>query len=246
MEETKLAYPKIFFTAIGLAEKASVQGINLKILGGIGIRILCRSSYKDEFYRDVKDIDVAVQRNQLKKLVSFFELEGYKPRGLFNKLNIESRLIYYTREGQRIDVFVENFDMCHRIRLKDYFHEDGITLPPGILLLTKLQIRQMAEKDIKDVLLLLHDIEEETKKREFYRLAVLCSNDWGLFTTVMENIKLISSFSKEMPEVLGQKIRSRLQEIESIILGHRKTLRWKLRSFIGKKIKWYKEPDDVA
>ncbi len=53
-------------------------------------------------------------------------------------------------------MFVGTFRMCHTIFLSDRLDVDPTTIPPAELLLTKLQVFELNEKDVRDTLLLLH------------------------------------------------------------------------------------------
>jgi hypothetical protein len=62
-----------------------------------------------------------------------------------------------------VDVLVDRFAMCHRLDLRDRLALDTRTLPLADLLLSKLQVVERNEKDLKDLVALLadHDLDGE-------------------------------------------------------------------------------------
>ena len=60
---------------------------------------------------------------------------------------------------QIVDVLIDNFKMCHEIELKHRLSHSGSTISSEDLLLTKLQIVSMTEKDLVDLIAMLIDQE---------------------------------------------------------------------------------------
>jgi len=83
----------------------------------------------------------------------------------------------------------------HRVGLDRY------TIPLTDLLLTKIQVVKVNEKDLKDIVAVLEDHEvankfdKETIDLEY--IAELCSRDWGLHKSVMANLDILESFIPE-------------------------------------------------
>ena len=79
---------------------------------------------------------------------------------------VEDREVFVVSEGARaifgsasngvhVDVFYEKLDFCHAIPLEDRLRVDAPTLPLAELLLGKLQIVKITEKDFVDMIALL-------------------------------------------------------------------------------------------
>jgi hypothetical protein len=50
----------------------------------------------------------------------FFPKLGYSPNDMFNALRGGSRLMFFDLPNERrVDIFLDQFDMCHKIDLKD-------------------------------------------------------------------------------------------------------------------------------
>ena len=76
--------------------------------------------------------------------------------------------------------------MCHEIPIADRLDRDPFTVPLAELLLTKLQIVELNERDERDVynLCFHHEIADgEEPGIESGLIAELCARDWGLWRT---------------------------------------------------------------
>src|SRR4029450_517652 len=89
-----------------------------------------------------------------------FKAGGYEPHVAFNALHGGDRLLFFDNDHDRqVDVFVGVFSMCHKIPLDGRIEVDPVSIPLAELLLTKLQVVELNEKDVRDALALLHDHE---------------------------------------------------------------------------------------
>jgi hypothetical protein len=118
------------------------------------------------------------------------------------------------------------------------------------LLLQKLQMVRMNEKDIKDaiILLLAHELESDDENRiNRSRIADVLCKDWGFYHTATENLGKIRS-SLDSYNVIGaadrEVIGRRISELLAYLEEQPKTLKWKSRGIIGTKVRWYNEVDD--
>ena len=81
---------------------------------------------------------------------------GYTADTQFNTLHGAQRLLHYDPAHQRqLDTFVSSFAMCHALDLEDRLPAGSATLAPADLLLTKLQIYEVNDKDLIDAIALL-------------------------------------------------------------------------------------------
>ena len=80
-----------------------------------------------------------------------------------------------------MDVFVSSFRMCHEIPLEKRLSVDEDTVPLAELLLTKLQIIELNEKDVRDTvaLLLEHDVTDDDAGVNAGHIAELCCGRLG-------------------------------------------------------------------
>jgi len=172
---------------------------------------------------------------------------------MFNALRGSTRLMFLDMPNKRrIDIFLDDFDMCHKIDLHDRLKIDPKTLSLADLLATKLQVVKTNEKDIKDMVALLldHDVatSDEPEKVNGKRLAKLCAEDWGIyktFTSVLAKILIVMEQLDLTPDE-RKIVKDRIERISKMIEDEPKSMKWKMRARVGEKAVWYKLPDDLA
>ena len=92
-------------------------------------------------------------------------------------MNGGRRLVVYDMDnGRQLDVFVGEFEMCHKIPIAQRLNLDPRTVPLAELLLTKLQVVHTNHKDVLDIcaILLDHEVGETDERhgqRRLHRLA---------------------------------------------------------------------------
>ena len=96
---------------------------------------------------------------------------GYEPHVAFNALQGKERQLFFDAENERqVDVFVGVFRMSHTIPLEERLELEPVTVPLAELLLTKLQIAELNQKDVGDSLALLHGQRRSGGRRRFGEL----------------------------------------------------------------------------
>jgi hypothetical protein len=189
-------------------------------------------------------------RKQAKEIRKLFLTLGYVPREIFNALQGGTRLIFQDNEYQRrIDIFLDVFEMCHRLDLRTRIQLDEMTIPLAYLLFTKLQVVEITEREYKDIIALIHDHEiGDSDERELINgryLARLCAEDWGVYKTLTINIanvlNVITQFDLETGD--EKMVQDRLENILNMIERFPKGIKWKARARIGEKVRWYELPE---
>lgn len=211
--------------------------LSLRLLGGIAIAMHCDRA--EEPHREFSDVDAVIRKGDVKSLKTVLGDAGYSPDARFNALNGHSRLVFYGSVG-KLDVFVDRFEMCHRIPLADRLELDAPTLTVTDLLLTKLQVVEMNHKDFADLVLLIdcHDVrggEGDHVNADY--LKTLLGRDWGLWKTV--NVSL-EKLADRAPEVGGK-----VSELRDAASSGPRSLAFRLRGALGERAKWYEEPEEV-
>src|SRR5437899_3214272 len=170
---------------------AAADGFTLRVLGGLAIHLHAPSDLPEGVQRTYKDIDFVTTKGGDRGLGQFMEGIGYTSNRQFNTLNAGRRLLFYDVPHERqVDVFVGTFKMCHTVPIADRLDVDPLTVPLAELLLTKLQIVHLNEKDQRDILALLlsHPIGEgDDDVINGARIAELLADDWGLWRTTKMN-----------------------------------------------------------
>ncbi|HJZ47718.1 MAG TPA: hypothetical protein VKE41_11155 [Roseiflexaceae bacterium] len=230
---------------------AQARGVLLRLLGGLAVRLRSPSASHRALARGYPDIDfVTVSRGSRAVEALLTEL-GYEPNKEFNLLNGSSRLLFYDPERERqIDVFVGQFEMCHRLPIGERLDRDQLTVPLAELLLTKLQIVQLNEKDVRDVcaLLLDHPLGEgDGEAINLARIAQLCAEDWGLWKTVTISLQKVQDFCDAYDLEAASKLTivERVGILRQALDSTPKSLKWKLRAKLGERVQWYELPEEV-
>jgi hypothetical protein len=233
-----------------IIDAADKHDMVLRLFGGLAVRFHCPSATHRSLGRKYVDIDfmgLLKQSRDIKKL--FVEL-GYVPRGIFNAMSGDKRLIFNDmKHARRVDIFLDVFEMCHILKLKDRLLIDKPTIPLADLLATKLQVVEITEREYRDIIALVRDHEvgdsdaAETINGAY--LARVCGDDWGIYKTFSINIANILS---ALPQYdLGVEsldtVRKRLLDLQNRFETIPKTTRWKLRARLGEKVKWYELPE---
>jgi hypothetical protein len=148
-------------------------------------------------------------------------------------------------------VFYEKLDFCHTIYWKDRLEIDSPTIPPAELLLEKMQIVQINEKDVIDTIMLLleHPLGDHDQEMiNIKRIARLCADDWGLWRTMTMNLDKVQKLAMQYQQLTAAqkvKIASQVRAALDRLDAEPKSLAWKLRARIGDRLKWYKDVDEV-
>lgn len=234
-----------------IAHAAKDHGLAIRLLGGVAVWVRCPSATLPQIARTYGDVDVITLSGKTKQLHAFFESLGYVPDKLFNAIHGATRLNYMDPVRNRpLDVLLDRFIMCHTIDFKKRLEADELTISLADLLLTKLQVVEINEKDLKDLTALLidHAIGDGTQDSiDAARLGAVLNADWGFEHTVRANLEklrdALGGFG--LQDALTQVVRDRIDEIISLLDTGKKTIAWKSRALVGERVRWYELPEDV-
>ena len=235
-----------------LLELAHSGEVPLRLLGGVAIRLRAPGGLPAAFARSYADLDFATAKGRSKDTEQLLRSAGYDPHVAFNALNGKERLLFFDDPNERqIDVFVGAFAMSHKIPIGDRLERDALTLPLAELLLTKLQIAELNEKDVRDGLAILHGhaiAETDGDTVNAARMAELCAADWGLWRTITGNLATCREYVDRYDLAADEqaRLRSGIDELLERIEHEPKSRAWKLRAKIGERKRWYDVPEEVA
>ena len=243
--------PQIIDEARRLASAALEQDVPIRLVGGLAVRIRVDEAFHPGLSREYKDIDFVTLKGRNKQVATFIEGMGYEPQAQFNAMNGHERLLFFDLGNERqLDVFVGAFRMCHEIPITNRITLDPMTLPLAELLLTKLQIVNLNEKDLRDVIAILHhheiaDHDGDTINAD--RVARLCAEDWGLWRTCKMNVERVHDGIEgyDIAQSEREVVEERLDRLWARIEAEPKTRGWRLRDRIGDRRRWYDEPEEV-
>jgi hypothetical protein len=230
-------------------------GISLRVFGSVAFDMRCpKFGYlKESMARTAySDIDLAAYSNQAEKIQALMKSLGY----------LENREVYIVSEGQRaiyeraekglhIDIFYDKLDFCHVIQLAGRLEMDSASIPLAEMLLAKMQIVQINEKDVIDTIILLleypmGDVDEGMINIGY--IARLCGNDWGLWRTTtmnLEKVGLLSQGYDRLPADQKATVERQVKTAMGRIGDEPKSLAWRLRAKVGDRLKWYKDVEEI-
>lgn len=235
-----------------LISNSTQSNISLRLFGGVGIYLKCKNGIVPEILRrDYVDLDFVGLSNDIPLLTNFFIQNGYSPLRRFNAVLGSERLLFVS-DGSigHIDVIIDKLRMCHVVDLRSRLLIDEYTIPIVDLLMSKLQIVNISEKDLNDIVLLLLNFDlGKTDKDEINILYLknLVSRNWGLWKTTIINLNYLISHVEGLclSRDLSNSVLIKLSSLIDVIENCPKSPIWKLRSIIGTRVKWYEIPGDV-
>jgi hypothetical protein len=235
--------------ALRLIADSAALVVPLRLIGGTAVWFHCPSARTPPLARPYGDIDfMSVSKNN-RTLSAFFEAHGYEADKLFNALHGAQRLNFTDSvRGRAVDVLLDRFVMCHTIELKDRLALRNTAIPVTDLLLTKAQVIQLNEKDIKDIMALLLDHGAgDPDGIDLGRLADATRGDWGLEHTVRKTLTEVEATLDSRGLSPGQTaaIRGNITAVIAALDAAPKSSRWRIRARVGERIRWYDEPEEA-
>jgi hypothetical protein len=233
-----------------IIDTAEKNQITLRLFGGLAVRFHSPSATHRVLARKYADIDFMGFKKQARGMKKLFIDLGYTPRDIFNALHGDTRLIFNDIDNERrVDIFLDVFEMCHKLQFKNRLLLDKYTISLADLLATKLQVVEITEREYRDIISLLNDHEisdadaPETINGKY--LAKLCAEEWGIYKTFSVNLANITSALDQYklePEA-EKTVLKRIQDLTSRMENEPKALAWKLRARVGEKVPWYELPE---
>ena len=259
-----------------LVDAARAEGLTLRMLGGLAVREHCRSFELCE--RDYTDLDMVARAKQARRLTALFQAFGYGENHEVSTATAGAQLQFVrpcahavesglprAHADDHVDVFLDTFRMDHDIALLRRLEIEPYTLSLADLLLTKLQIFRLNEKDLRDIVTLLADIEVARAdgpgeaaagpidpgtivagQIDAGYIGRLCADDWGLFYDVTMNLQRVGEAITRFNLSAAQaaRVNQGVLRLIAAVDGAPKSLRWRLRARVGTRKTWHSELDD--
>jgi hypothetical protein len=237
-----------------LVAAANAEGIALRLLGALAFAKRCpgHAHLQETLKRVYTDIDFAAYGSQVKQVRGLLAGEGF----------VEDELMYVESEGSRmvlnhpttdlhLDVFLDKLEFCHTIPWKGRLDIHDVTIPLAEMLMQKMQIVQINEKDIIDTIMLLleHPLTEDDTGVRIALVAGVCAKDWGWWRTLTMNLGKVKQMAMAY-DALSEHEKRRVTEQVDAALGRierePKSIGWKMRAKIGDRKKWYRDVGELA
>jgi hypothetical protein len=236
-----------------LVREAGNLGLPLRLFGGVAIWLRSSERTRAALGRTYGDVDLVAHRRGSRALRDLLEASGYEPERTFNAAHGASRLLYHAADHSfHLDVFLDRFSMSHELDFEPRLELEPLTLPAADLLLSKLQVAEINRKDLTDAAMLLldHELGEHDRGGQLNASHVsgVCAEDWGLFTTVADNLDALAAVEPELAldEAQRGRLRARVAVLRERIEQAPKSRSWKLRARVGRRKRWYELPEEVV
>ncbi|MEM1517496.1 MAG: hypothetical protein QXI27_00450 [Nitrososphaerota archaeon] len=265
----ELTDEEIISEATGIVKKAEEKGIILRILGALAIRMHSEklkelhkrlSRLGENTDRSFTDIDLVGYSSQRAEIRNLMEKElSFSISKQFLFLYGKERLIYYHPSNlYHVDIFFDKLNFSHTIPFgkkgSGRLELDNPTITPTDLLLEKLQIHQINEKDIKDLIILIrgHELgDDDNNKINLQYISKLLGDDWGFWMDATENLKKTMNYAEKYFEeslITEGDLRDVLEKCSKILdllENCPKTKNWEKRAKKGIKEKYWQDVEEL-
>ena len=255
-----------------IIDAGAERGLVLRLTGGLAVRHYAIDLEFAE--RDYSDVDLIGLARQAGEIGELFRDLGYLENASVATATLSSQRQFFKRPHSaearahmhkrarfappvtdappldHVDVFLDWMKMDHEIDFRDRLDINTYAIDPADLFLSKLQIQKLNEKDAHDVITLCKDVyvdfEPHPGVLDLEHVADTCARDWGLYIDVMTNIDKVlehlADYDLSAREVA--RIGRTLELAQDMMTEHTKSLRWRLRARIGKRLRWYNEIEE--
>jgi hypothetical protein len=188
----------------------------VRVLGGVAIAMQCPTAQEPALARRYEDLDLVTTARSAYTVGELLQELGFAPEEQFNQLHGRSRLLFESATCH-LDVLVDKLVMCHTLDLAKRINVTSGTVPLADLLLSKLQIVNLNDKDVRDIVAVLSDHELVRERLGALGLA---------------------------PDQLDR-VAARLDALRELGEACQKSMRWRARARMGERVPWYNDPEEV-
>jgi hypothetical protein len=270
LDATIRRHERLMAEAHAIVDTGNERGVLLRLTGGLAVRHYAIDLEFAE--REYSDIDLIGLKRQVVAVGEVFRELGYVenkhvavatgngqlqffvpgPEGRGPRGGAQDDLPVFSEvpPSDHIDVFLDAMRMDHQVDFRDRLQINTYAIDPADLFLSKLQIVNLNEKDVHDVLTLVKDVYVDFQPHpgvlDLHHVAGVCAADWGLYIDVMNNIDTVVEHvgDYDMGPRDAARVRRTLELAQDMMTEQAKTLRWRLRARIGKRVRWYAEVEE--
>jgi hypothetical protein len=237
------------------------DGLRVRLMGGLAVRIQSPSAARPPYERSYRDFDLVAHGRDVAALRRQLESDGYVGDKLFNAIHGAQRLVYTAPDGRwGVDIVIDQLAMSHTIELKGRLATDGPTVDLADLLLSKLQIWETNRKDLGDATCLLADHPLAPVGRlvaapdaagspgpiDLVRMRSVLGADWGFCHTVERNLRAVAALWAEAPIPGGPyPVDAQVVALLADIGAAPKSIGWRTRARVGERVRWYETPEEA-
>ncbi len=241
--------------AMTLVRSASEAGYQIKILGGLGVRVLCPDFPPRQ--RAGQDIDLACLGKSRRQVANHLEQAGCTPDKRFNNLNGDRQMYFNAPSGRPIDVMVDRLSMCHTLDFRQSFARRSARrrppwTPPTCCCPSCRSSSSTPRTRTTSSTCCPGCGSGPTATRPFIdpdRFGSVLSGDWGWWRTVTGSLNKLPDLLAAQPDLAPPdpkydaltQAKQLLEVAETVPKG----LKWKTRARVGDRVRWYELPEEV-
>ena len=262
-------HERLMAEAHAIIDAGTRQGVVLRLTGGLAVRHYAIDL--DFAEREYSDIDLIGLKRQVVMVGEVFRGLGYVENRHVAMTTGNGQLQFFlpgatpgaapgagdglpvyaeVPPSDHIDVFLDAMRMDHQVDFRDRLAINTYAIDPADLFLSKLQIVHLNEKDVHDIVTLVKDVYVDFQPHpgvlDLHHVAEVCAADWGLYIDVMNNadtvIEHVADYDLSPRD--AARVRRTLELAQDMMTEQAKTLRWRLRARIGKRVRWYEEVEE--
>jgi len=271
----KTRHERMMDEARRIIDAGNDRDVVVRLTGGLAVRHYAIDlDFAERDYSDIDLVGLRRQAGELHDLFADLgylenlyvaQATGNGQRQFFKPADqLESRA-HFTKRGGRylpvvtsvppadhIDVFLDAMRMDHVIEMRERLTLNTYAISPADLFLSKLQIFYLNEKDIHDVVTLCKDVYVDFEDRpgvlNLRYVAETCADDWGLYIDVMSNVDTALERLDQYDLTINAftRVRRTLELAQAMMTDEAKSLRWRLRARVGKRLAWRREVEDTG
>ena len=240
---TKWTNEQLEDIALSFVQEGDRRGIRLRVLGGVAVRLLCKEiiSEHSQLDRLCGDVDIAGLSEDAPQIGEILQRQGFQPHREFNFLNVSSRMLF-SKERLKVDVILDEFRMNHRWPIRERLLPGQTVLPFEDLMLTKLQVVHLSEKDVTDLLAL--GLKSFDESPDISYMKGLCLHSWGFTHTVFRTCQKLTNLNGEILDHNQEQAIGIYTCLADELKHAKKSLKWRIRAMIGERILWYEPAEE--
>ena len=233
---------------------AREEGTILRLLGAVAFARRCpnHASLRERLGRLYTDIDFAAYGREAQKIRELLAKAGYAEDPQVYVDSEGSRLVAeHPGIGMHLDVFLDKLEFCHTVLWKGRLEIDPETIPLAEMLLQKMQIVEINEKDLIDTIMLLLEFplgDSDDDTIDIGRVARICAKDWGWWRTLTMNLDKVRQMAEHYEQLSEDETRRVSEQVQAAldrIQAEPRSMSWKLRAKIGDRKKWYRDVGEL-
>jgi hypothetical protein len=236
-----------------IVEAAQQRGIVMRVMGPLALHyyfpddIDLYASLERLGDRYFTDIDFAAYGKHRRNMVDFMKDMDYEADLQTMAMTGKTRHIYFGGAVPMIDVFFDELNYCHKVLYEGRLDLDPWSVSLADIMLQKLQIWEINDKDLKDLeyLMIVAEFgEDDVSKVNVGYIARRFADDWGFWYTATTNLDRVKEHVDTVRVLSGEqraKVKQVADAVRARIDQEPKTKGWEKRAKKGTKKTWYNE-----